>query len=75
LDCAPDVIFRVTQNCVPSSTGGAAVVLDETIWDTRWDIPTTLNVTLVAGDNACCVPPSHPCLDGDCLALTGACDE
>jgi len=74
-DCAPDVIFRVTQNCVPSSTGGAAVVLDETIWDTRWDIPTTLNVTLVAGDNACCVPPSHPCLDGNCLALTGACDE
>ena len=74
-DCAPDVIFRVTQNCAATTAGGSTVILDETIWDTRWDIPTTLNVTLVAGDNACCVPQSHPCQDGECLALTGACDE
>jgi hypothetical protein len=74
-DCAPDVIFRVTQNCAPTAAGGSTVILDETIWDARWDIPTTLNVTLVAGDNACCVPQSHPCQDGECLALTGACDE
>ena len=74
-DCAPDVIFRVTQNCAPTAAGGSTVILDETIWDTRWDIPTNLNVTLVVGDNACCVPQSHPCEDGECLALTGACDE
>jgi hypothetical protein len=70
-DCSPDVIFKVTQNCSP--TGDPTVIVNETIWDTRWDIPTTLNVTLVANDKACCLPPSLPCGDPECLDLTDAC--
>ena len=70
-DCNPDVIFKVTQDC--AGTAGSTLIVNETIFDTRWNIPTTLNnVTLVAGDNACCIPDSNPC-DGDCLALTTAC--
>jgi len=56
LDCNPDVIFRVTQFC----NGQEVVILDEQAADTRWDIPTNLNVTLLAGSNACCLPdPSN----------------
>ena len=43
--------------------------------DTRWDIPTTLNVTLTANSQACCVPPLHPCVDGECLAITEVCRD
>lgn len=70
-DCTPDVIFRVTQNC----RGEQTVIVDETIWDTRWDIPTTLNVTLVANDKACCVLPPHPCPGIDCLDFTMVCGD
>jgi hypothetical protein len=74
-DCAPDVIFSATQDCA-ATAGAGNVILNETIWDTRWDIPTTLDVKLIAGDNACCIPPGNPgCGDGDCLSLTQACDD
>lgn len=69
-DCTPDIIFRVTQNC----QGHDQVIVDETCWDTRWDIPTTLNVTLTANSQACCVGDrGDP--EGDCLWITDACDD
>lgn len=74
-DCDPDVIFKVTQNCSDRNK----VIVDETIWDTRWDIPTTLSVTLVANDQACCIkkPCTQPqdCPDGDCLVITDICND
>src|SRR5262249_14923446 len=70
-DCDPDITFRVTQNC----RGQDAVLVDEGFWQTRWDIPTVLDVTLVANENACCVPPRQGCQEGDCLLLTEACDD
>jgi hypothetical protein len=58
-DCAPDVVFRVTQPC-----GGAVrVIRTESNAQTRWDIPTNLHVTLLANDQACCLPV---CYDPDC---------
>lgn len=68
-DCTPDIIFRATQEC----EGGQTVIVDETCWDTRHDIPTTLDVTLVANENACCIPDGEGCLEGECLALSHAC--
>ncbi|HCX29318.1 MAG TPA: hypothetical protein DHU55_06025, partial [Blastocatellia bacterium] len=50
-DCTPDIIFKVTQDCVEPNK----VIVDENVWQTRWDIPTNLNVTLTATD-ACCIP-------------------
>ena len=43
-DCTPDIIFRVTQSC---GGGPAKFIVNESIFQTRWDIPTNLNVTLV----------------------------
>jgi hypothetical protein len=71
-DCTPDIIFTVTQDC-----GGVdKVIVDETIWDTRWNIPTNLNnVVLVANDQACCVTGST-CLDGgDCAFISNICED
>jgi hypothetical protein len=48
-DCKPDIIFKVTQDCGEPDT----VIYEEDCSDTRWNIPTTLNVTLMAS-NACC---------------------
>ena len=59
-DCDADIIFRATQNC----NGQNKVILDETVLQTRFDIPNQLNVTLVANDQACCVV--QPCQDSDC---------
>jgi hypothetical protein len=73
-DCDLDIIFKVTQNC----SGQNTVIVNETIWDTRWDIPTTINVTLVANQEACCIKPcTNPqdCPDGDCLVITDVCDD
>lgn len=67
LDCTPDIIFRVTQNCGE----GEKVIVNETVFDTRWDIPNTLNVTLLANDQACCGAPPPP--TGDCVVFTKAC--
>jgi hypothetical protein len=70
-DCDADIIFEVTQTC-----GGQSVtIVNETIAQTRWDIPTTLNVTLVANDQACCVAScaNHDCPPGDCLLPSDIC--
>jgi hypothetical protein len=68
-DCNPDIIFRVTQPC-----GGteSTVIVDEGYNDTRWNVGTTTNVTLVANDKACCERPV-PCEGTDCIELTHAC--
>ena len=54
-DCDADIIFRATQNC----RGQTNVILDETVLQTRYDIPTQINVTLTANDEACCL--AQPC--------------
>ncbi len=70
-DCTPDIIFTATQDC----QGVEKVIVDETIWDARWDIPTDLNVTLAANENACCVTGST-CLDGgDCGFISDVCED
>lgn len=72
-DCNPDIIFRATQNCLQPGT----VVLSEGVGDTRWNIPTVLNVTLVANEHACCVPQctEPPCPDGECLVFERICGD
>lgn len=71
LDCGPDIIFRVTQNC----GGQVKVIRSESVLQTRWDIPQTSNVTLVANSQACCLPrtPQEP--PGDCVVITGICGD
>jgi hypothetical protein len=70
-DCSPDVIFKVTQDCHDRER----VIVDETIWDARVGIPTSLAVTLVANDEACCVTGST-CLDGDdCGFISDICED
>lgn len=68
-DCTPDITFQVKQNCL----GVEKVIVDENLSDTRWNIPTTLNVTLVAED-ACCIEPQDYAV-GECLLITHACDD
>lgn len=70
-DCAPDVIFKVTQNCITPGD----VILDETIADTRWNITSSLNVTLIASQSACCLHPcpEPPCPEGECLQVSQVC--
>jgi hypothetical protein len=70
-DCTPDIIFRVTQEC----HGKEQTIVDETIWNARWDIPTELSVTLLANEEACCVTGST-CLDGgDCGFISNICED
>ncbi|MFN0191927.1 MAG: carboxypeptidase-like regulatory domain-containing protein [Aestuariivirga sp.] len=70
-DCTPDVIFRVTQDCAAPGT----VIYEENVTQTRWDIPTSLNVTLIANDKACCrrICNDPPCEDGECMVITRVC--
>lgn len=69
-DCDADIVFQVTQNC----PGKESVIVDETIWDAHWDIPTDFNVTLHANDQACCVPNCmEDCPTGNCLLPTDLC--
>ncbi len=69
-DCSPDIVFKVTQNC----DGQEHVIVEESIFDTRWNIPTALDVTLTANENACCVgQPNAPA--EDCLLIVSACDD
>ena len=72
LDCSPDIIFNVTQDCSKPGT----VIVNETVANTRWDIPTSLNVTLTANKDACCriVCRDPPCIDGECLVITQVCN-
>lgn len=73
-DCAPDLVFRVTQDCV---TPGQ-VIVDEGRSETRWNVSTELNVTLVASDDACCryVPCAQPpCPEGgECITTGRVCE-
>ena len=72
-DCTPDIIFKVTQDCVLPGE----VILEEGVGDTRWNISNPLEVTLVADENACCRPlpcPNPPCDEGECLIIDTVCD-
>lgn len=69
-DCAPDIVFRATQDC----HGAGGVILEETIWDARWNVTSPLTVTLYANDQACCLPDDVPC-GGECLAITNVCSD
>ncbi len=72
LDCSPDIIFRVTQNC---GGGQDKVIVNENLFQARWDIPTNLNVTLKANDQACCIPQNDPDPIGSCALITGVCGD
>jgi hypothetical protein len=65
-DCAPDVVFRVTQTCGDRTN----VIYTESNAQTRWNIPTTLNVTLLANQLACCIPVCRDPECPECLKLT-----
>jgi hypothetical protein len=69
-DCTPDVIFKVTQAC----QGQQQTIVDETVWDTRWNIPTNLNVTLVSTAEACCIQDPPP-PDGNCVVISAVCSS
>lgn len=68
-DCTPDIIFRVTQDCVNSGT----VILEENYGQARWNIPTDLDVTLSANDKACCFPEQDDEPEGFCAVIIDVC--
>lgn len=68
-DCTPDIIFHATQEC----DGQERVIIDEHCFNTRWNIPTTLDVTLVAHDACCAEQEDRP--EGNCLVISHACDD
>ncbi len=70
-DCTPDVIFRVTQDCPQTGT----VIVDESYGQARWNIPTSLDVTLTANDKACCLAEQDDDPEGTCALLTNVCDD
>lgn len=70
-DCTPDIIFRVTQDCVQPG----AVIVEEDYCQARWNIPTTLDVTLTANDKACCLSAQDDDPEGICALLTNVCDN
>ena len=65
-DCAPDVVFRVTQRC----DGKTNVIYTETNAQTRWNISSPLQVTLLANKLACCIPVCRDPECPECLKLT-----
>lgn len=67
-DCTPDIIFEVTQPC----EGAVNTIVDEGWMDTRWNIPTELDVTLVANDQACCLADDGDPV-GNCVFLSHVC--
>lgn len=69
-DCTPDIIFQVTQQC----EGQLKVIVDETIADTRWNIPTSMSVTLVANETACCIDNPPP-PKGNCVVVANVCNS
>lgn len=69
-DCTPDLIFKVTQEC----QGANRVVVDENVFNTRWDIPTNLSLTLVANDQACCRREPPP-PEGNCVVISSVCGD
>jgi hypothetical protein len=64
-DCSPDIVFKVTQEC----EGEERVIRNEGVLQTRWNIPTNLNVTLFASADACSIPCEEP-PPGDCLKFS-----
>jgi hypothetical protein len=68
-DCTPDLIFRVTQDC----TEPGAVIVEEGLGQTRWNIPTELDVTLTANDLACCLEDQDDDPEGACALITDVC--
>jgi hypothetical protein len=70
-DCDPSIVFKVTQTC-----GGVnQVILDETVWQAHWDIPTNFNVNLFAGANACTIVTGGGQPPTPCFGFTQACDS
>ena len=70
-DCTPDIIFRVTQNCA----GAEHVIVNETIFNTRFNVPTSLDVTLTANSEACCIHTPPPPPPGNCVLLSSVCNN
>lgn len=73
-DCNPDIIFKVTQDCILPGT----VIVDENVNDTRWNVSSPLSVTLIANEKACCrqLPcQTHPCEEGECLLIADVCGD
>jgi hypothetical protein len=69
-DCNANIAFEVTQDC----QGSNKVIVNESIWDAHWDIPTDFSVTLTANDQACCVTHCvDECPNGNCLLPTDIC--
>ena len=70
LECGPNIIFQATQNCGGAQTN---VIVDETVFQARLDIPVNLTVTLTANAEACTIGtgPGQPM--GDCFAFTEVC--
>lgn len=70
-DCAPDLIFKVTQDCGQ----GPKVVLDEGYGDVRWNVSSPLDVQLIVSDDACCLEGCQdpPCDGGHCLTPVRVC--
>jgi hypothetical protein len=69
-DCTPDIIFKVTQKC----QGQEKQIVSEGFFDTRWNIPTNLNVTLVANQEACCIDEPPP-PEGNCVLISHVCGD
>jgi len=69
-DCTPDIIFKVHQSC----DGQDNLIVDEGFFDARWDIPTTLDVTLTATNEACCIHEPPP-PEGNCMVISQVCDD
>lgn len=69
-NCGPNIVFEATQFCHDRFN----VVYAESNAQTRWDIPTSLSVTLVANELACCIPTCRDPECPDCLKLTWVCN-
>lgn len=65
-DCSPDIVFKVTQEC----EGVENVIYTESVFRTRWNIPTNLNVTLFANEKACSIPVCEEPPPEDCLKFS-----
>lgn len=69
-DCGPNIVFGATQIC----GNRLEVVYAEANSQARWDIGTNTSVTLVASDQACCLPCKEPPCP-ECLAFSSVCSD
>jgi hypothetical protein len=69
-DCGANLIFTVTQTCGLQLN----TIVNQTIADTQWDVPTNYNVTLTTNSQACCPYSCSDCPDGNCMVPTDICD-